>query len=108
MDGVLHYFVASYLADDTSEVSVRLLSLDPATSDKFTKNLLKALLASDSVKNAGASRLAVPRGWDSSHLFKREDAGIYIAHTTNTLVMVSAPTPDIATTFGSTLHLTTP
>lgn len=106
VDGVLHYFVASYLTDDSSEVSVRLLSLDPATSDQFTKNLLKALLTSESVKNAGVSGLAIPRGWDSAHLFNRKDAGIYIAHTPQALIMVSAPTPEIATTFGSGLHLT--
>jgi len=106
VDGVLHYFVASYLADDSSEVSVRLLSLDPATSDQFTKNLIKALLSSNSVKNAGVPRLAIPRGWDSSHLFNREDAGIYIAVNPKALVMVSAPTPEIAMTFGSGLHLT--
>ncbi len=108
VDGVQSYFVARYLAEDDSEISVRLLSLAPATSDQFTKNLLKALVTSESVKNAGVSRLAIPRGWNSSHLFSREDAGIYIAHNPDALVMVSAPTPDIALTFGSSLHLTTP
>ncbi len=106
VDGVLIYFVARYLGNDDSEISVRLLSLDPATSEQFTKNLLKALVASESVKNSGVSNLAVPKGWSSSHLFSREDAGIYIAHNSNALVMVSAPTPDIAKTFGSALHLT--
>ena len=108
VDGVLAYFVARYLAPDDLEISVRLLSLAPATSDQFTKNLLKALVTSESVKNAGASNLAVPTGWNSAHLFSREDAGIYIAHNTNALVMVSAPTPDIARSFGSSLHLTRP
>ncbi len=108
VDGVLNYFVAKYNAPDDSEISVRLLSLAPATSDQFIKNLLRALLTSESVKNSGVSNLAVPNGWDSSHLFSREDAGIYIAHTPNALVMVSAPTPDIARTFGSSLHLTPP
>jgi len=63
---------------------------------------------SESVKNAGVSNLTVPKGWNSAHLFSREDAGIYTAHNTNALVMVSAPTPDISRSFGSSLHLTRP
>lgn len=108
IDGVANYFVAKYLSKDDSEISVRLLSLVPATSDQFTKNLLKALVTTESVKNTGISNLVVPKGWNSSHLFSREDAGIYIAHNNNLLVMVSAPSPDIAKSFGSTLHLTPP
>jgi hypothetical protein len=103
VEGVKSYSVARYVAGDGSEISLRVLTLDPATSEKFTNHMLRALVSGGTVKSAGSVQPPENSGWTASQLFSREDAGIYVATNPGTLIMVSAPTPDIAKSFGSAL-----
>jgi hypothetical protein len=105
IEGVTNYFVARYVSDDGSEVSARFLSLTPTTSEKFSKSLLKALVSGGTVHSAGQVSPAKKSGWTASHLFSREDAGIYVATSPAALLMISAPSTEIASDFGSSLSL---
>lgn len=105
IEGVTSYHVARYVADDGSEVSARFLSLTPATSEKFAKTMLKALVSGGTVHSAGQISPEKNSGWTACHLFSREDAGIYVATSPTALLMISAPTPASASDFGRSLVL---
>ena len=101
--GVKTYFTALYWGDPESEISVRLLGIDPATATEFVAGTLSALAASPSVKEIGPVDVLEDSGWLEAKLFSREEAGIFTASNTHALLMVSAPTPEAAKQFGASL-----
>lgn len=103
--GSVHYHSAAYRTPDGGEVSMRFLVLDPKSSEQFLRNMLRALLANEAVQNVTTPVPDAGSPWKSFHLFSRADAGIFIAHRPSALLLVSAPSPDQARSFGTAIEI---
>lgn len=101
--GVSSYFIARYLGEDEEEVSVRFLALQKKTSEQFLSHMVEALTLSGAVKMIAKVELSQGSGWSEAALYTREEAGILLLSNTDALAVISAPSPDVARLFGSSL-----
>jgi hypothetical protein len=106
MAGVASYFVAEYgrgEGEEETKIFVRLVGLEKEASDGFLDLMLDAMAGNSTMEKIDVLVPEEGTGWERAGLYQRREAGVYYSANDRALVIIAAPSPAEARTFGEAL-----